>query len=307
MALTAQSIIQRAVQVLQDTTSVRWPVDELVRWLNDGQREIVLYRPDSNTKVATGTCVAGTRQDLTAMAAAVVTGAISTTTLTVSAVTSGTLAVGQPITGTGVTAGTVITALGTGTGGTGTYTVSASQTVSSTAITAYLASPAKLLDVVRNMAGANKAIRQVEREILDAQQAGWHAMTGSIDTVHFTFDDRDPRAFYVFPPALSTTKLEVIYSAYPTDVAAPSGSDYTGVSGNIGVADIYGNALLDYILYRAYMKDSEYAGNAQRAQAHYTALANSLGIELKGTLMATPVMRTTYNPNAAKRGNQAPQ
>jgi len=65
----------------------------------------------------------------------VVTGAIETTTLTVSAVTSGSLSVGQTISGTGVTAGTKITALGTGTGGTGTYTVSASQTVSSTTIT----------------------------------------------------------------------------------------------------------------------------------------------------------------------------
>jgi hypothetical protein len=67
---------------------------------------------------------------------AVVTGSISTTTLTVTAVTSGTLGVGQTISGTGVTAGTVITALGTGTGGTGTYTVSASQTVASTSISA---------------------------------------------------------------------------------------------------------------------------------------------------------------------------
>ena len=67
---------------------------------------------------------------------AVVTGAISTTTLTVSAVTSGTLGIGSVLSGTGITSGTTITALGTGTGGTGTYTVSASQTVSSTTITA---------------------------------------------------------------------------------------------------------------------------------------------------------------------------
>ncbi len=67
---------------------------------------------------------------------AVVTGSISGTTLTVSAVTSGALRVGLTITGTGVTSGTTITALGTGTGGTGTYTVSISQTVSSTTIRA---------------------------------------------------------------------------------------------------------------------------------------------------------------------------
>jgi hypothetical protein len=68
--------------------------------------------------------------------AAVVTGSISTTVLTVTAVTSGTLTVGSTISGTGVTAGTIITSLGTGTGATGTYNVSVSQTVSSTAITA---------------------------------------------------------------------------------------------------------------------------------------------------------------------------
>jgi len=62
---------------------------------------------------------------------AVVTGDISGTTLTVSAVTSGTLVVGQTIQGSTVTAQTIITALGTGTGGVGTYTVNNSQTVTS--------------------------------------------------------------------------------------------------------------------------------------------------------------------------------
>jgi hypothetical protein len=67
-------------------------------------------------------------------APAIVTGSISGTTLTVSAVTSGTLKIGQTIEGTGITDGTIIKAFGTGSGGAGTYTVSASQTVSSTTI-----------------------------------------------------------------------------------------------------------------------------------------------------------------------------
>jgi hypothetical protein len=66
---------------------------------------------------------------------AVFTGSISTTVLTVTAVTSGALAVGQIITGVNVAAGTRITALGTGTGGTGTYVVSEFQAVSSTTLT----------------------------------------------------------------------------------------------------------------------------------------------------------------------------
>jgi len=64
------------------------------------------------------------------------TGSISGTTLTVTAVDSGSIIIGQVLTGTGVTSGTQITSQLTGTSGsTGTYTVSASQTVASTTIT----------------------------------------------------------------------------------------------------------------------------------------------------------------------------
>jgi hypothetical protein len=72
--------------------------------------------------------------------AAVFTGSITTTTLDVTAMTSGDIYLGMEISGTGVTAGTRITAFGTGTGGVGTYTVSASQTVASTTITGDLPS-----------------------------------------------------------------------------------------------------------------------------------------------------------------------
>lgn len=59
------------------------------------------------------------------------TGSLAGNVLTVSAVSSGTLAIGQTITGASVPAGTIITALGTGTGETGTYTVSTTSTVTS--------------------------------------------------------------------------------------------------------------------------------------------------------------------------------
>ena len=62
------------------------------------------------------------------------------TTLTVSAVSSGTIYLGMTITGTGIPSGTQITAFGTGTGTTGTYTVSTSGTISSEAMTGSAAS-----------------------------------------------------------------------------------------------------------------------------------------------------------------------
>ncbi len=69
------------------------------------------------------------------------TGSIATTTLTVSAISSGSILPGMIITGTGVSASTYIVTQLTGTAGsTGTYTVSVSQTVSSTTITGTRAS-----------------------------------------------------------------------------------------------------------------------------------------------------------------------
>lgn len=90
-----------------------------------GHRVFVSYADGSLISGAAGSTVAG----------ASVTAAIAGTTMTVTAVASGALAVGQPLSGANVTAGTIITALGTGTGGAGTYTVSPSQTAASATVT----------------------------------------------------------------------------------------------------------------------------------------------------------------------------
>jgi hypothetical protein len=62
-------------------------------------------------------------------ATAIFTGSISGTTLTVTNVSSGTIGIGQSLFGLGVANETVITALGTGSGGVGTYTINISQTL----------------------------------------------------------------------------------------------------------------------------------------------------------------------------------
>jgi hypothetical protein len=101
--------------------------------------------------------VLGTTDWLTvgAAAAATVTASQSGTELTVTAVTLGTLKVGQQLSGTGVTAGTIITAYGTGTGGTGTYQVNIGQTVASTAITAV--APMTIFTATGSGSGAGSA------------------------------------------------------------------------------------------------------------------------------------------------------
>lgn len=91
---------------------------------------IAFYSPVQSARVS-GNKISGINEPC------VVTGSIAGTTLTVTARSGfpgGTIAVGDVISGTGVTAGTKVTAFLTGTGTTGTYTVDTSQTVSSRAM-----------------------------------------------------------------------------------------------------------------------------------------------------------------------------
>jgi hypothetical protein len=239
------------------------------------------------------TLLAGARQSLKPAA---FTGSITTTVLTVSAMTSGVISVGQTVTGTAsapVTAGTVITALiptTGGTGGVGTYTIGTSQTVASTAMIGQLTpTPAKLIEITRNMAGDLSAITKVERKMMDAGERGWYNAVAAINPKHFMFDERDPLAFYVYPPALTTAKVEVMYSAYPTDITEPGvGTIWSDVVGNMSLPDIYADDILNIVLAYAYSKDSEYAGNDNRAQSYRNLVTASLGAEVAATVAVAP-------------------
>jgi hypothetical protein len=125
--LTVTSVLSGTIAVGQAIFGQGMAQNTVITALGTGSGGVGTYTV-SDSQTVTSTTINSTA------APAIVTGAISGTTLTVSAVTSGTLKIGQTIEGTGVTDGTIITAFGTGSGGAGTYTVSASQTVSSTTI-----------------------------------------------------------------------------------------------------------------------------------------------------------------------------
>lgn len=149
-----------------------------------------------------------------------------------------------------------------------------------------------LLDVVRNVAtGSSKgAVRQIDRSILDDQRRTWHAENQTLDIEHWMHDPRVPRAFLVYPPAANGAQLEVMYSLAP--------SSHSSVTGTIRLTDNYANAILDYMLYRAYSKDAEYAANAQRAAAHYQAMQAALGAKTAADKAAYPMdVPKMTNPN----------
>jgi hypothetical protein len=122
--LTVTAITNGTIGINQSLFGVNVTQATVITALGTGTGGVGTYTVNQSQTVAS-------TQMNSATVGAVVTGSITGTTLTVSAVTSGTLVVGQTIQGSTVTAQTIITALGTGTGGVGTYTVNNSQTVTS--------------------------------------------------------------------------------------------------------------------------------------------------------------------------------
>jgi len=150
----------------------------------------------------------------------------------------------------------------------------------------------RLIQVIRNMSGTAtdatgaRAITKVNIGVLNSEQPSWHdpTVTGKAahGTVvkHFMFDPRDPRKFFVYPGVSGSAYVELVYSKNPTSIGANTTL--------IQVDDIYANALMNFVLYRAFLKDAEYAANAQRAGSHYQLFTQSLAIGQESTVVNAP-------------------
>lgn len=147
-----------------------------------------------------------------------------------------------------------------------------------------------LIDITNNSGSGKAAIRQCRREDLDAVLPGWRNASQAGTIKHFIYDPRHPRRFDVYPPAIVSTQVEALVSAYPLDVSAPSGDGkaYSTVSGNIGIPDEFKAALIELILYRAYLKDAKYAANAGLAKMHLDAAVAMVGDQLRAQIGVQP-------------------
>ncbi len=214
-------LIVRAQTLLQDEDSVRWTVTDLQYWLNDGYRDVLNLRPDSNTLTGEFVCVAGPRQVLTTT----------------------------------------------------------------------FPNATRLVSVIRNTAPtSNKyGVRLVNKSSLDDQRRGWYAETPTVSVEEYMFDPRQPREFLVYPPATSAARLEITYAQIPSPHTLTAQQlTNAATTETIRIDDSFANALLDYVLYRAYSKDAEQQGNAARAVAHFQAFQNSLGVTAQANAASQP-------------------
>ena len=132
-----------------------------------------------------------------------------------------------------------------------------------------------LMDIPYNLGSAGTTmgtvINHVPKEIMLKRIPGWTTTMASGIVKHYIYSATDPLIFYVYPPQPSATKyVECVYSAIPVLIAnATAGTKIT-------INDAYQNALLDYLLYRAFMKDADSANQTARGQEHYKMFIGSV-------------------------------
>lgn len=218
--MTGKDIESRVRILLNDADMVRWPVAELIMWINDACHHIVGLRPDACVKRADLELVEGSRQSIANLTP----------------------------------------------------------------------KPIRLLKVTHN-APHGRAVRIVDREQLDTTIPDWHSETASTTIRNYTFDNREPLTFFVFPPAGEGAKLSVMYSSLPVTIT--EGNMNTE---HVSLDDSFIDVIVNYVLYRAYSKDSETTGNVERAAAYRSAVESALATKTKADAIYSP----NYNETAGR-------
>lgn len=159
--------------------------------------------------------------------------------------------------------------------------------------------------IVRNM-GADGltpgvAVSLISRDMLDACNPSWHSAATKSRVDEYTFDVKTPKIFYVSPPiGTIPTWVEVNYLADPT-VIAYAGTTLYGMDGSstvtITVDDKYVDDLVNYVLARAQMIDSDIASPIS-GTSYMTMFLNSINAQVRALTGQSPNLQNLpFAPN----------
>lgn len=144
----------------------------------------------------------------------------------------------------------------------------------------------RLIEITHNRDGG--VIHSISREILDAHFPNWHAdQTAHSAVQYFAYDERYPRTFYLYPRPTAGIEIEIVTSRLPAPaVIADFQTDTTVIS----LHDIYTNPVIDYLLFRAFSKDSK-EGSANKANNHYQLFKDSIASKSEADGAVSPTRR----------------
>ncbi|MNV35803.1 hypothetical protein D3C71_1272640 [compost metagenome] len=141
-----------------------------------------------------------------------------------------------------------------------------------------------LFDVPRNVSATRqRAITVADAGALGRVRPNWRSQAKTQEIRHFLYDERSPGQFEVYPPARAGVVIELSYAKLPAAVTQDTGDLELEAEGE------YAPALVDYVLYRAFLKEADTVpAFHQRAVQHLSACHSTLTGDVTAKAMTSP-------------------
>jgi len=131
----------------------------------------------------------------------------------------------------------------------------------------------EFLEMINNAgsggATPGRAIRKVDRNHLDHMTPDWHTTTGS-QVLHYTFDPRNPKVFYIYPHVSTTWYARINYTGIPDRL--------TATSEDVPISEIYQTPLVNWVMAYAHAKNFK-AGDANRSNMYLSRFNDFFGVK----------------------------
>ncbi len=134
-----------------------------------------------------------------------------------------------------------------------------------------------ILDITRNASG--RVVTQVDEGLLEEANRFWPGATQQPVVEHFTADPRNPRRYRLFPPNDGAGSIELLYGATPPNLSY--------AAEDVPVPESYQTALTNFILSRAYSKNSK-KQDLSKASYYMQQWAALLGLKSQGQVAVAP-------------------
>ena len=144
----------------------------------------------------------------------------------------------------------------------------------------------QLINVVRNVGAGGapgRVIRLIDHNIMNNERPEWHMDPQQPVVTRFTFDQKDPFTFYVYPPNNGSGQVTLVYSGAPDVVSQ--------LSDSLPIPDIYAAPVVNYICFRAWLKQVGDAASEQRAASYLTLFNAAMGVKKTAEIETDPNAR----------------
>lgn len=157
----------------------------------------------------------------------------------------------------------------------------------------------RLLDILHNVDPADgtprRTVKITDRDQLETQDPNWQLRTKKAEVRQYLYDPRTPTTYFVTPPNDGTGWVELVVQQTPTNITATTDA--------LVLQDIYLETVVNYVMYRCYSKDNEFAANSAEANNYLQLVLSVLGLKTIKDVAASPA----FNAKAGQPDGKAVQ